>query len=119
MNKRRWCAMVVLSFAGCHFRAGFGPAPTTTTHVDHSVIRDTVPTDDGGKRINETDKTTTTYDDGRSTTVETDNVTIVQPDGHSSKTSTQTKTERSSNGSVSTSSTSSSSQWGRKPSSTG
>lgn len=92
--------------AGCHFRAGLGPAPSS---VDHSLIRDTVEAKDGGKTINETDKTTTNYEGGRSATVETVNKTVIQPDGTSSKTSTQTTTNRSSNGSTSTSSTSSSS----------
>ena len=102
------CVLGLLGLAGCHFRAGFGPAPSARPSVEHSLIRDTTETKDGGKTINETDKTTTTFEGGRSTTLETVNVTVTQPDGTASRTTTQTTTERSSNGTVSTSSSSSS-----------
>jgi hypothetical protein len=104
------CALTLLGLAGCHFRAGFGPPPAGRPSVDHSLIRDTTETKDGGKTVNETDRTTTSYEDGRSNTIETVNVTITQPDGSTSRRTTQTKTDRSSSGAVSTSSTSSSGQ---------
>jgi hypothetical protein len=102
-------ALVLLSQGGCHFRAGFGPAPAGRPSVDHSLVRDTKETLEGAKTTHETDTTTTTFDDGRSTTLETVKVTVIQPDGSTSRNTTETKTERSSNGSVSTSSSSSSS----------
>jgi hypothetical protein len=98
----------LLGLVGCHFSAGFGAAPSGPPAVEHSLIRDTIEAPDGGRKITETDKTTTSFDDGRSTTLETVNLTVMQSDGSTSRNSTQTKTERSSNGSVSTTSSSSS-----------
>jgi hypothetical protein len=102
------CALALVGLAGCHFRAGLGPAPCGPPSVEHSIVRDTLEARDGSKKVNETDKTTTTFDDGRSTTLETVNLSVTQPDGSTSRNTTQTKTDRSSNGSVSTTSSSSS-----------
>src|ERR1043165_847865 len=94
-------ALILLGVAGCHIRAGFGPAPASS-NVEHSIIRDTTETKDGGKNVDETDSTTTSFDDGRSTTVRTVTRTVTQPDGTSSHSRTETKEERSRNGSVTT-----------------
>ena len=104
----RACTLALLSLVGCHFRAGFGPAPSSPPSIEHSLIRDTTESKEGGKKINETDRTTSTFQDGRSTTLETVNVTVTEPDGSTSRKTTQTKTDRSSNGTVSTMSSSSS-----------
>jgi hypothetical protein len=101
-------ALTLLALAGCHFRAGFGPPPVGPPSVDHSLVRDAVEAKDGTKKVNETDRTTTTYEDGRSTTLETVNVIVTQPDGSTSRNTTKTNTEKSSNGTISTSSSSSS-----------
>ena len=99
-------AVTFLALAGCHFQAGFGPAPVGPPSIDHSVIRDTVEARDGTRTVNETDTTTTKFDDGRSTTLEKVNVTVTQPDGSVSHNLTETKTERTANGSVTSSSSS-------------
>jgi len=96
------CMLGWLGLVGCHFRVGLGPAPAGPPSVEHSLFRDTVETQAGGRTIHETDKTTTTFEDGRSTTVEIVTATVTQADGSTSKTTTRTTTERSSNGSVST-----------------
>lgn len=101
-------AVALLGILGCHFRVGLGPEPCGPPSVDHFIVRDMIEDRDGGRKVTETDTTTTKYEDGRSTTQETVNVTVTQPDGATSKSTTQTTTERSSNGSVSTSTTSSS-----------
>ena len=106
----RVCTLGSLGLVGCHFRAGFGPAPVGPPSIKHSLVRDTIENREGAKTINETEKTTTTYDGGRSNTLETLNFTVTQPDGSTSKTTTQTKTDRTSNGVVSSTSSTSSSQ---------
>ena len=104
----RHCVVLFMGLAGCHFRAGFGPAPAGRPSVDHSLIRDTTEHKDGGKTVHEKDSSTTTREDGRSSTIETTTTTVTNAEGATTRTSTQTTTERSSNGSVTTSSTSSS-----------
>ena len=112
MNRKsrvwRHCAVLVMGLAGCHFRAGFGPAPVGRPSVDHSLIRDTTAHKDGGKTVHEKDSSTTTQEDGRSSTIETTTTTVTNAEGATTRTSTRTTTERSKNGSVTTSSTSSS-----------
>ena len=105
----RVCVLGLLGLVGCHLRAGFGPPPVGAPSIEHSFVRDTIENKEGGKTINETEKTTTTYDGGRSNTLETLNFTVTQPDGSTSKTTSQTKTDRTSNGVVSSTSSSSSS----------
>ena len=105
----RVCTLGLLGLVGCHFRAGFGPAPVGPPSIEHSIVRDTIENKEGVKTINETEKTTTTYEGGRSNTLETLNSSVTQPDGSTSKTTTQTKTDRTSNGSVTSTSSSSSS----------
>jgi hypothetical protein len=104
----RLTAVVLLAVAGCHFRAGLGPAPEPPPSQNHSTLRDRSVSPDGTITVDETVTDTTSFADGRSRMVQTATATTTHPDGTTASRKTVTTTDQDRNGGTTSSTTSSS-----------